>query len=79
MLGGLSGKWHQVMTAVALVDASGKQAPWVAVENRSKVPRVKPGRYCCLSSNRGIHGQSWRLWDTRIWSTFGRTNRRMLF
>ena len=32
MLGGLSGKWHQVMTAVALVDASGKQAPWVAVE-----------------------------------------------
>lgn len=32
MLQGLSGKWHQVMTAVALVDASGQKEPWVAVE-----------------------------------------------
>lgn len=32
MLRGLSGKWHQVMTAVALVDASAARAPWVAVE-----------------------------------------------
>lgn len=32
MLRRLSGKWHQVMTAVALVDASGKRSPWVAVE-----------------------------------------------
>lgn len=27
MLQGLSGKWHQVMTAVALVDASGQKEP----------------------------------------------------
>ncbi len=32
MLRSLSGKWHQVMTAVALVDASGKKEPWKAVE-----------------------------------------------
>lgn len=32
MLRGLSGKWHQVMTAVALVDASGKQKSWTCVE-----------------------------------------------
>lgn len=32
MLRALSGKWHQVMTAVALVDASGKREPWVTVE-----------------------------------------------
>ena len=32
MLRGLSGRWHQVMTAVALVDASGQKAPWVSVE-----------------------------------------------
>ncbi len=32
MLRSLSGKWHQVMTAVALVDASGTREPWVAVE-----------------------------------------------
>ncbi len=32
MLRELSGQWHQVMTAVALVDASGKQEPWVSVE-----------------------------------------------
>lgn len=32
MLRRLSGKWHQVMTAVALVDASGTRSPWVAVE-----------------------------------------------
>lgn len=32
MLSSLSGCWHQVMTAVALVDASGKQDPWVCVE-----------------------------------------------
>jgi septum formation protein len=33
MLRSLSGKWHTVMTAVALVDASGKQQPWLAVEH----------------------------------------------
>ena len=32
MLRSLSGKWHQVMTAVALVDASGQREPWVSVE-----------------------------------------------
>lgn len=32
MLRSLSGRWHQVMTAVALVDASGSRAPWVSVE-----------------------------------------------
>ncbi len=28
----LSGNWHQVMTAVAIVDASGQKEPWVSVE-----------------------------------------------
>ncbi len=32
MLKSLSGRWHQVMTAVALVDASGEKEPWVSVE-----------------------------------------------
>ena len=32
MLQSLSGRWHQVMTAVALVDASGTKEPWVSVE-----------------------------------------------
>ena len=32
MLDSLSGKWHQVMTAVALVDASGEQQTWTSVE-----------------------------------------------
>lgn len=32
MLRSLSGRWHQVMTAVALVDASGARTPWVSVE-----------------------------------------------
>ncbi len=32
MLRSLSGKWHQVMTAVALVDASAEREPWTAVE-----------------------------------------------
>ncbi|MBQ3510307.1 MAG: septum formation inhibitor Maf [Peptococcaceae bacterium] len=32
MLRSLSGRWHQVMTAVALVDASGEREPWVSVE-----------------------------------------------
>ena len=32
MLESLSGKWHQVMTAVALVDASGEQQTWTSVE-----------------------------------------------
>ena len=32
MLQSLSGRWHQVMTAVALVDASGNKEPWVSVE-----------------------------------------------
>ena len=32
MLRGLSGKWHEVMTAVAFVDASGEKKPWLSVE-----------------------------------------------
>lgn len=32
MLAGLSGKWHQVMTAVALVDAGEAQHTWTSVE-----------------------------------------------
>lgn len=32
MLARLSGKWHQVMTAVSLVDASGMQDAWTSVE-----------------------------------------------
>lgn len=32
MLRGLSGHWHQVITAVAVVDASGRKEPWVAIE-----------------------------------------------
>ena len=32
MLSSLSGKWHQVMTAVALVDAGEKQHTWSSVE-----------------------------------------------
>lgn len=32
MLRSLSGKWHQVMTAVALVDAEEKQHTWTSVE-----------------------------------------------
>ena len=32
MLRGLSGKRHQVMTAVAVVDASGNREPWTSVE-----------------------------------------------
>lgn len=32
MLKNLSGKWHQVMTAVALVDASGTKDAWTSVE-----------------------------------------------
>lgn len=32
MLTRLSGKWHQVMTAVSLVDASGMQNSWTSVE-----------------------------------------------
>ena len=32
MLRSLSGRWHQVMTAVAIVDASGMREPWVTVE-----------------------------------------------
>ena len=37
MLTSLSGKWHEVMTGVALIDASGKQKDWQSVE----VTRVK--------------------------------------
>lgn len=37
MLTSLSGKWHEVMTGVALVDASGRQQEWKSVE----VTRVK--------------------------------------
>lgn len=32
MLAGLSGKWHQVMTAVALVDAEDSKRTWTSVE-----------------------------------------------
>lgn len=35
MLRNLSGKWHQVMTAIALVDASGSKEPWLSVERTS--------------------------------------------
>ncbi len=43
MLRSLSGKWHQVMTAVALVDASGERKPWVSVEKTGVKFRVLTG------------------------------------